>query len=258
MSAWMTRLTLWQESGLGVASKCGMGCGQVCGLQFGSTSRSCHIVGKIKMPRLIPFLAAALAVSLGTSVAAATIQNGSFETNTLGGGPFTFTTLGSGNSSITGWTVTSGTVDYINTYWESSAGNYNIDMSGGANGTIQTTVTGLVVNQLYRVSFDIAANPDGAPEEKFVDALIDGSVAGSFSALRSNSTRFSPMNWSTRAFQFVATAESQLLSFQGRANTAFGAAVDNVSISAVPLPAGGLLLLSALGGIAVLRRRKSA
>ena len=32
----------------------------------------------------------------------------------------------------------------------------------------------------------------------------------------------------------------------------------NLTIAAVPLPAGGLLLLAALGGVAALRRRKAA
>ena len=37
-----------------------------------------------------------------------------------------------------------------------------------------------------------------------------------------------------------------------------GPVLDNVKLSAVPLPAGGLLLLGALGGIAALRRRRKA
>ena len=34
--------------------------------------------------------------------------------------------------------------------------------------------------------------------------------------------------------------------------------IDSISVSAVPVPAGGLLLLGALGGLAALRRRKTA
>lgn len=34
--------------------------------------------------------------------------------------------------------------------------------------------------------------------------------------------------------------------------------IDSISVTAVPLPAGGLLLLGALGGLAALRRRKAA
>lgn len=34
--------------------------------------------------------------------------------------------------------------------------------------------------------------------------------------------------------------------------------IDSISVAAVPLPAGGLLLIGALGGLALLRRRKAA
>lgn len=55
--------------------------------------------------------------------------------------------------------------------------------------------------------------------------------------------------------QSVNDLNIQLRSGAGRTNDGFGVA--GVSIAAVPLPAGGLLLISALGGMAFLRRRKA-
>jgi hypothetical protein len=43
----------------------------------------------------------------------------------------------------------------------------------------------------------------------------------------------------------------------GRPDT-YGGLIDNVSIAPVPLPAGALLLLTAFGGLAVARKRKTA
>ena len=53
--------------------------------------------------------------------------------------------------------------------------------------------------------------------------------------------------------QSVNDLNIQLKSGAGMTNDGFG--VSGVSIAAVPLPAGGLLLISALGGMAFLRRR---
>ena len=58
------------------------------------------------------------------------------------------------------------------------------------------------------------------------------------------------------SFSGVGTIKSLDFVFTGSKQTGIGAAVDNLKVSAVPLPAGGLLLLSGLGVAAVLRRRK--
>ena len=44
----------------------------------------------------------------------------------------------------------------------------------------------------------------------------------------------------------------------GNAGPTGGFDVASISVSAIPLPAGGLLLIGALGGLALLRRRTSA
>ena len=66
--------------------------------------------------------AASLMLALmAASASAAPAVNGSFE---VGSAPGSFTELSAGNSTtITGWTVSSGTVDYIGTYWPAADGD---------------------------------------------------------------------------------------------------------------------------------------
>jgi Protein of unknown function (DUF642) len=102
--------------------------------------------------------AATVAVPLG-SAGAATIINGSFEE---GVDPGTFVTLtATDSSSITGWKVSSGTIDYIGTYWTAADGSRSLDMNGLAPGAISQVITGLTFGHQYEVTFDLAGNPAG-------------------------------------------------------------------------------------------------
>jgi choice-of-anchor C domain-containing protein len=199
-------------------------------------------------------LIAGAALFLGAQSAyAVSITNGSFES---GVGPGSFTQIGAGSPNITGWTVDSGTVDYIGTYWTSSDGNRSVDMSGGSAGQISQVLNGLSTGQQYTISFDIAGNPAGAPVSKDLWVSVGG-----ISSLYSFSTTghtLADMGWSTQTFVFVATAASQTLSFLSGTPGSFGAALDNVTIAATPIPGAILLFGSALGGMGFLgyRRKK--
>jgi choice-of-anchor C domain-containing protein len=187
--------------------------------------------------------AAALLVT-SMSAGAATIVNGGFE----GAFSSTFQTLGTGSTAITGWTVSSGSVDWINTYWQPAAGSYSLDLSGDEAGSISQQLTGLSVGQRYRIKFAVAGNPDNAPTVKSlnVSAAVDNQT---FTFDVTGNSR-ADMGWLYNSFDFVAGSTSTMLSFQSSTTTAFGPALDDVSISAVPLPASALLLLGGLGALA--------
>lgn len=51
------------------------------------------------------------------------------------------------------------------------------------------------------------------------------------------------------------TSTAGVLSFQNSGGDNIGAVLTNVELAAVPVPAAGLMLIGALGGLALLRRR---
>lgn len=186
---------------------------------------------------------------------AATIVNGSFEQATTA--PFTSQTrLETGSTALTGWTVTSGNIDLVSTYWRASNGSRSVDLNGSGPGTIATTILGMIVGRMYTVMFDMAANPDTAPNAKVV-RVASGLDSATFSRPRNGSTR-AAMNWATMIFTTSATATSQLLTFRSMTTSGAGAAIDNVRIALVPvpLPATAPLALTGLAALALLRRRK--
>jgi hypothetical protein len=124
-----------------------------------------------------------------------------------------FQTLTAGTPSATampGWTVTSGSVDWISTYWQEPAGvTTSIDMNGTASaghpsaaGTISQTITGLTTDEFYAVTFEIAGNPMCGPATKgltvnaFDPANFPTSAAPThISFTNTSSTTLSNMGW---------------------------------------------------------------
>lgn len=201
-------------------------------------------------------MAAAFAIGLAGGAQAATIQNGSFEEPGVFSGSFTSPSAGS--NAITGWTIGGGGVDLINTLWQHQDGNYSLDMNQTSAGSISQDITGLIVGQSYRISFWMASNSSGNPVLKLLDVTA-GSTTQSYSFDKTGSTT-SNMNWTEQSLLFQASATSETLTFASTIGGAYGPALDNVSIaavSAVPLPAGGALLLSGLLGMGILRRKRN-
>lgn len=199
---------------------------------------------------------------------AVSIINGSFEQG-ISNDAYGFTTLNSGDTSITGWTVGGDSIDWIGNYWQAADGSRSLDLNGLHPGSISQTLSGLTSGQTYAVSFELAGNPAGGPEPKTLSvAASAGSNTYTFNA---TNTSLETMGWVTESFFFTANATSTLLSFTSTTTgfsgnetypSAFGPALDNVSIAAVgetratPLPAALPLFAGGLGVLGLLAKRR--
>ena len=205
-------------------------------------------------------IAAALAFGAAGGVQAATLVNGSFE---IGPNPNVgpgFITLGTGNSSITGWTVTAGSIDYIGSYWMAQDGSRSIDLAGTSLGTLTQTLTDTIVGQRYAVNFWVSKNPDGGAATRTGTFSAGGQTFNFSYALPNNRTN---MNWQLETFEFFASSTMTDLSFAADASAGccFGPALDNVSIDAVPEPATWAMMIGGfamVGGALRSARRRPA
>jgi len=218
---------------------------------------------------LIAFGAFAVA---GSSAHANLLLNGSFETGTApANGLFSSPTSGD-TTTIANWTVGGvppAGVDYISGYWTAQDGSRSIDLSGTTPYPDGAIVWGSLsqafaaqIGQQYKVSFWLSGNPDGQPLPlKYVDVNVGSTLFQTTFNTSVTPTTLGNMGWVLTTFLFVADAASQTITFAANPalnNTYFGPAIDNVDISAVPVPPALLLFGSGLLGMNWLRRRRAA
>lgn len=195
------------------------------------------------------------------SSVAASFTNGSFET---GGNPGAWLELPAGYTGITGWTVTSGNIDYVGTLWTAADGNRSLDLNGSRPGAISQTFD-TAVGQRYDVAFDLAGNYSGGPSTHIKTLQVSAAGLNQQYQFDDTGRSSTDMGWMTEHFQFTATSTSTALTFLSLTTSGgfngqqwFGPALDNVRVSAVPLP-GALALFApaVLGflGMGWLRRR---
>jgi choice-of-anchor C domain-containing protein len=170
--------------------------------------------------------ASMLGASIAPAFAANLVTNGSFETGTA---PGVFLTLAAGAPDITDWTIASGTVDYIGSYWVASDGDRSIDMTGYSAGTMSQTFP-TTVGAKYIASFDMSGNPAGPPAEKSLNVDTGGAPTLFTYDVLGFGTTLADMKWETKMLPFTATAATTTLTFASLNSGYFGPAIDTVSV----------------------------
>ena len=210
-------------------------------------------------------VAAMAAVSLGLAgKASADVVNGSFEDPVVGGA---FVTLPAGSSALTDWDIAgsvnvSASIDHIGSYWAAVEGNQSIDLNGSGpdnqRGKISQVIT-TVVDQWYTISFALAGNPDEAGIKKvLVGAEGIASKEFEFDTTGKDKGSIAGMGWIYQSLNFQATAASTTIYFDAQfPNGQMGAAIDDVSVTAIPLPAAAWAGLALMGALGAARARKS-
>ena len=182
--------------------------------------------------------------------AANLVTNGSFELGSNDAAPGGYTTVGVGSPDIAGWTVGSGTVDWINGYWQASDGTHSIDLNGNSVGDISQAIS-TIAGQKYTLTFDLSGNPDIRSDTRTVAVSAGGAPVNFSYTFTTPPNSRSNMNWTPESLTFTALGASTLIDFQSTStgNCCWGAALDHVSVIAVPEPATWTLLIGGLGVI---------
>ena len=111
-----------------------------------------------------------------------------------------------------------------------------------------------LAGQKYVLSFDLAGNPQGGPDEKKLQVNVGGIPVMVFNTFGKSITN---MGWGARSFEFTASASSTTLSFASMTSGAYGVALDNIYVTAVPEPESYAMLLAGLGVMGTVARRRS-
>ena len=208
-------------------------------------------------------LVAGAAVPLG-GARAVTVINGSFEVTTHFVPNVDDTMrLSVGSLAMTGWTVVNSGLAWIgptNTFGlTASNGSYFLDLTDytdvspyGGVSQIITTVAG----QHYLLSFDLGSStPYGTPDAITATASA-GPTSGTFTSTLSGTN-----NWQLETLAFIAASTSTTITLIGYSANRSYIGLDNVSVTATPLPAALPLFATGLGALGLLgwrRKRKNS
>jgi len=169
-----------------------------------------------------------------------------------------FRTVFAPGSDLDGWTVSAGSIDWIDDYWQPAEGRRSVDLAGNGAGAISTAFS-TTPGQQYTVSFFLSGNYDGNQVDLVRTALasVDGGTPLSFDFNYFAGWSHGNMGWVANTFNFTATGATTTLAFSSGEDigSPYGPALDKVEVAPVPAPPALYLMATGLIGFVVVRRR---
>lgn len=189
-------------------------------------------------------LLASTLITASFSVSAATINslNDNFDS-------ITSSQLNIPSANLANWDVLNGTVDAVATPngWGISCNTGTcIDLDGSSNNAGDlVSKYGFSAGQ-YSLSFDLSGNQRNGAEDELIVSLGDYSQTFDYA---------STVAWTNIYISLVNVLDGDKLSFSHAGGDNVGIMLDNISVSAVPIPAAAFLFSPALLGFMGLRRK---
>jgi len=191
---------------------------------------------------------AGLAMASMASAGDNLVADGTFS-NTING----FQTIGAGGNIGGAWSVSSGSVDLIGTYWQAPAGTGSVDMDGNSPGAIAQSLS--LAAGFYTLTFDLSGNPDGGTPTKILNVQV-GNANQDFT-FTTGANSHANMGYVPEVLHFY-TAGPTTLNFDSldAGSSPFGPVIGDVVISA-PEPAAWVMMLLGVGAIGAAARRRA-
>lgn len=181
------------------------------------------------------------------------------------------TAFNAGSTELTGWSINGNDVGFLepSNNWNltPSDGNYFMDLTGytslGFPKGVSQMLSGFNIGQVYTFSMDLGILNGPCYLSGSVDICSGpievGASIGSLSEIFTHDSNDPGNIWGTYGFDFIADNSSMQLTIEGisvpSGNIYIG--LDNVVVSAVPLPAAVWLFGSGLLGLICLARKKA-
>lgn len=193
----------------------------------------------------------AAAVTTANAASVNLVQNGSFEKPDISSVPSGWTILS--NPNLPGWTSGSNGVELRRVVGVAQEGKNFVELDGNTNGFISQSIE-TVLDKMYTLSFWYSNRVNTVQGTNGINWSFGTNNGGPLLTANSNTH-----TWTNFTTNVLGTGSPMLLTFTAAGKSdSYGSSLDNVQVTATPIPAAIWLFGSALAGLVGVSRRKAS